>query len=626
MLPEHFPAWLASVHHDGSQKYVSNPYPRLGDKVLLRLRHSPHAPIERVVLRTFPDGEQHYTPMQPGPLEPAARWWEVELVVDQPIFHYRFSLQAADGVWLYSAGGPSAHDPLDIFDFRLLAGYRPPSWLSQAVFYQIFPDRFANGDPSTDPRPEEYDFRGHRPHTYPWGSPPESDHFFGLVFYGGDLPGIQQRLDYLQELGVNALYLNPIFTAYTNHKYDVADYEHVDPHFGGDGALQNLSQALRERGMRYILDIVPNHSGYMHPWFQAARQDASAPEAEFYTFNQHPDDYATWLGVWALPKLNYRSQELRERIYASPQSVFRRWLRPPYSAAGWRVDVANMLGRQGADQLGVEVTQGIRQAVKSTDPEAYLIGENFFDATPQLQGDQYDGVMNYMGFKTPLLYWLRGYRQRSFGMSDAITSPVPWPTAAFEQALRERRAAIPWVIALQQFNLLDSHDTSRIRSELHGNDNLLRLAVILLFTYPGTPCIYYGDEIGMQDDDRLSSRGCMIWDETNWDHDLLAFYRQLIALRKSSAALQTGGFQTLAVESDLLAYLREDGQSRYLIVAQRSPTPRLPGPLPVAHAAIPDGMLFKEHFSGVERAVENGCLPLPEQPQGATIWKQVISS
>ncbi|MCA9874570.1 MAG: hypothetical protein KC441_12965, partial [Anaerolineales bacterium] len=387
------PAWLQTIHHDGSARYVSTTIPRLNERVTLRLRSSHDAPVRRVLLRTFPDGEQALAPMTRHQDESRIVWWEISVLVNQPYFHYRFVLEADDGVWFYTAVGPTAHIPLDATDFCLLADYETPGWLDTAVFYQIFPDRFHNADPTTDPQPEDYEFRGRHPQTYPWGEPPPPDQPFPFVFYGGDVPGITAKLDYLQDLGVSALYLTPIFTAYSNHKYDVADYEHVDPHFGGDEALVALRQGLDARAMRYILDVVPNHCGYWHPWFQAARAHADAPEAEFFTFTHHPDEYASWLGVWLLPKLNYRSQELRRRMYEADTAVFRRWLRPPFAADGWRVDVANMLGRQGETQIGREIVQGMRRAVKETRPDAYLIGENFFDATASLQGDQWDGVM-----------------------------------------------------------------------------------------------------------------------------------------------------------------------------------------------------------------------------------------
>jgi alpha-glucosidase len=452
---------------------------------------------------------------------------------------------------------------------------------------------------------------------------PSPEAFPSLIFYGGDIPGIVQRLDYLQSLGVNALYLNPIFTAFTNHKYDVIDYEQVDPHLGGNEALIALRRALDERDMHYILDIVPNHAGYWHPWFQSARQNPNAPEAEFFTFHQHPDHYASWLGVWTLPKLNYRSQELRRRVYAGPKATFRYWLQPPYSADGWRIDVANMLARQGADQMGEEVARGIRQAVKQTRPDAYLLGENFFDAVQQLQGDQWDGVMNYQGLKSPLLHWLRGYRQGSHGMKEQIHSPVPWTTIALEGTWRTQRAAIPWAIALQQYNLVDSHDTQRIRSAVEGNDALHRLAGVVQFTYPGVPGIYYGDEIGMADLPVLGPRGCMPWDEGRWDHGLLQFYKQLIALRRQSTTLQHGGFQIISLEEDSFTYQRESNHGRILVIANRSIHPRPAGPLPVAHAGIPEGTRFVEYFTNQEARVEGSAVQMPELPQGATIWTEI---
>jgi len=622
MTLSHLPTWLHSIHHDGSQLYVAALTPRLGERVRLRLRVGEQAPVRRVYLRAFPDGEQALTPLTPSAHTPPCRWWETELEIREPLTHYRFVLAADDGVWHYNARGVSAHVPLDHGDFRIVADYEAPEWLATAVFYQIFPDRFANGDPANDPQPGAFSFRGHAAQTYPWGAPPPADQPFPLVFYGGDLAGIAQRLDYLEELGINALYLNPIFTAVSNHKYDVADYEQVDPHLGGDAALIALRRALDGRGMRYILDVVPNHCGYWHPWFQAARANPQAPEAEFFTFTRHPDEYASWLGVWLLPKLNYRSAELRRRIYAGEEALFRRWLRPPFSADGWRVDVANMLARQGPAQLGREVAQGIRQAVKATRPDAYLMGEHFFDATPLLQGDQWDGVMNYAGLAMPLWYWLDGYELGAHGLADKIVAPAPWPTQALADSWRSHLAAIPWAIGLQQYNVLGSHDTRRIHSVVGGNDALHKLAAVVQCTYPGVPGLYYGDEIGLSDDPHLAQRACMPWDESAWNRELRAFYRQLIRLRRETAVLQRGGFQMLAVEADALAYQRDGPGERAIVVAHRGAAPRPAAPLPVAHGGVPDGARFVEVFSGQALTVRDGALPLDAHPQGATIWLQ----
>lgn len=612
------PQWLASIHHDGSEKYVSVLYPRLGDTVRLRLRVAHDAPVNRVILRTFPDGEQAFKVMERTMTQAPAQWWEIDLPINEPLTHYRFVIDSADGLWHYTAAGPSRFIPLDTTDFRILADYQSPAWLSSAVFYQIFPDRFANGDPANDPRPDDYEYRGQFPKTFPWETPPGEDQFFPLVFYGGDLAGISSRLNYLADLGVNALYLNPIFYALSNHKYDVADYERVDPHFGGNEALASLRHALSARGMRYILDIVPNHCGYWHPWFQTALTDADAPEAEFFTFNRHPDDYATWLGVWVLPKLNYRSHELRRRIYQGAEAVFRHWLRPPYSADGWRVDVANMLGRQGATQIGLEISRGIRQSVKETRPDAYLMGENFFDATGQLQGDQWDGVMNYGGFTQPVWYWLCGFTQGAHGFSETMNAPQ-WPAEAMIEMWQSRMAAVPWVIALQQYNLLGSHDTPRIRTLVGGNDALHRLATALLLTFPGVPGLYYGDEIGMTDVPDLGARGCMIWDESRQDRALYDYHKRLIHFRRSSTALQRGGFQMLLIEPDTIAYQRESIDERVIVVAHRSETPRPPGPLPLSHTGVADGTQFIDLMSGTEFIAREGVLSLPALPQGAMI-------
>ena len=420
-----FPSWLQTVFHNGAAPYVSDLYPHFDDVVTLKLRVAADAPIKKVWLRTFPDGEQRFEEMARSEDGDVA-WYAIERAIDEPVIHYRFLLEAADGVWWYTAKGVQLQEPLDAFDFRILADYHAPSWLLESVFYQIFPDRFANGDPSTNVTEDEAAYQGFRPKTHPWSTPPDAALPFPIVFYGGDLPGIEQNLDYISKLGVNAIYLNPIFTAQSNHKYDVADYDNVDPHFGGNDALISLREGLRKRSLRYMLDIVPNHCGYMHHWFQTAQADKMAPETAYFTFHKHPSDYESWLGVWTLPKLNYSSMELRNRMYLDPDAVMRKWLMEPFSADAWRVDVANMLGRQGATQIGSEITRDMRNAVKATNPDSYLLGENFFDATAMLQGDQYDGMMNYMGFTHPLIHWLTGYNVRGWGMREPIRSPVPY--------------------------------------------------------------------------------------------------------------------------------------------------------------------------------------------------------
>ena len=616
------PVYFASIHHDGSARYVQPQDPKLGHQVTLRLRAAPSAPIQRVLLRSEDDGEGFFQPLSPEDPQPGgpARWWRAELTLKMPVMHYRFLLFTDDGAWWYNGSGLHEHTPTDAEDFRLLADFEAPQWVRNSVFYQIFPDRFYDGDAQSNVRDGEYEYRGLRARARKWNEPPTPKGLESLVeFYGGDLPGVTHKLDYLRDLGVNALYLNPIFTAYSNHRYDVCDYFNVDSHLGGNQALVELRQALSARGMRYILDIVPNHCGVLHPWFTDAQANPDAPTADFFTFNRRPDDYAAWLGVKTLPKLNYRSEKLRNVMYSAKDSVFRRWLQHPFSADGWRIDVANMLARQGRDQLTVEVGRGIRQAVKETNPQAYLMGENFFDASPQLQGDMWDGVMNYAGFTMPVWYWLNTFAV--FHKGEFITSAKPWTAEALAATWQSYRASIPWVIARQQFNSLGSHDTMRIRFTCGGNADLNRMAAVLLFTYLGTPCVYYGEEIGLGDAADMEKRQPMPWETSAWDMELRAFYQKLITLRKESSALIDGGFQVLLAEGQTLAFLRDSQKELLISVAFRGPGERAAFGLPVAHGAVPDGLEFVELFSGVRARVENGHLPLPAMRPGGTVWR-----
>jgi alpha-glucosidase len=327
--------------------------------------------------------------------------------------------------------------------------------------------------------------------------------------------------------------------------------------------------------------------------------------------------------VRSLPKFNYRSTALRNIMYAGPEAVFRRWLRPPYAIDGWRVDVANMLARQGAEQLGFEVGHGIRDAVKSENSQAYLLGENFFDATPhgtpQLQGDLWDATMNYAGFSMPIWYWLRGFEINQHGEPHQAASNIPWTSQALVDTWRAFRAAIPWTIARQQFNLLGSHDTPRILSVVDGDAALNRLAAGLLLTYVGVPSIYYGDEVGLAG--RGSQiRACMPWDSGSWDHDLRAFYQTLIQFRQSSTALTEGGFQVLLVEANTLAYLRDSDQEQVVVIAHRGPGMRPSGGIPVAHGALPNGAELVELFSRRKAVVENGYLSPGAISPGIQVW------
>jgi len=603
--------WTAGVHHDGSSLYVSNPKPKLGETVEVRLRVPINAPLRIAVLRTVPDGEPRHTPMTERARDTTSVWFGAELKVSMPLNPYRFRLLAEDGAWNLTARGIGRADWPDWPDFKLVADFQAPDWIDDAVFYQIFPDRFFNGDPALNVKPGEWTKRQFATQLRPWGAPPMHHREAGnLDFYGGDLPGIAKKLDYLADLGANALYINPIFSARTNHRYDVMDFFNIDPHVGGNDGLADLRKALDTAGMHVILDITLNHCGSEHPWFKAAQADASNPTSEFFTFTKHPDEYESWLGVRSLVKLNYRSQKLRDVLYRSADSALRVWLRAPYRIDGWRLDVANMQARQGAHQLGNEVGREMRRAVKAENPNAYLLGEDFHDGTPHLQGDELDATMNYSGFTFALWRWLTGHELGvEWGRPGTDSNLLPAETMI--EQWTAYRAAVPWVIARQQFNLLCSHDTMRILNVCTGNKRLAKLAAVFLMTYPGVPSVYYGDEIGLPGGTDPENRVCMPWDEDAWDQDMRAHYRNLIHLRRTAPALIQGGYQDLVAREGLVVYQRQSAKQRLIVVGYRGPdTTDLT--IPVWHAGVADGTRFVNLLDGKTASwtTQNGALHL----------------
>jgi alpha-glucosidase len=609
---------LIGIHHDGSSLYVSNPSPSIGDDVHLTLRVPKSANVQAVALRTTPDGEGHHDQMTLTGEDQLSNFWGITIKITMPVTHYRFELLLPDGLYHYNGLGISRSNMPDLFDFKLLADFQAPSWVTEAVFYQIFPDRFSNGDPAISPQDGEWSNDNHTVSLKTWDDLPSPFKENGaLDFFGGDLIGIQQKLDYLQDLGITALYLTPIFPSKSNHRYNIDDFYNVDPHLGGNQALINLSNAMHERGMKLILDITPNHTSNTGEWFTSAQHDENSPYADFYTFHQRPDDYVAWLGVRTLPKLNYSSQKLRETMYAGDDSIMRHWLREPYQIDGWRLDVYNMTGRQGILQLNKEVGQGIRQAVKAENPDAYLFGEHFFDGTPHLQGDEMDATMNYHGFNIPLWRWLSGFDHPYHNDNHLL------PTEAFDEQLRNFRAPLPWIIARMQFHQLGSHDTHRILNVVNHDKTLVKVGTALLLAYVGVPCIYYGDEIGMEGARDPDNRRPMIWDDERQDHDMRAYHQHLIALRKNTPAFTDGGYQTIHAEGDIWAFMRGAYGQQVLVIGYRGgATEALQ--IPVVAGGLADGTRLKDLISGLEVDVQGGYITLNDVPHANTYWLEII--
>ena len=290
--------WLESVYSDGTECFVSNPQPELFETVTVRLRLYDDAPVKHIYLRTLPNGAEKLIEMQREKVENGLAYYACELQITENRMHYHFYLVCEDVIWFYTQKEIAPYIPDHTYDFVLLAEYRQPSWVKNAVFYQIFPERFCNGEPANDVCSGEYQLNGHDTIRMPsWDSIPlEYSEGFCLDFFGGDLQGVKQKIPYLKELGVNAVYLNPIFLAPSVHKYDCIDYLQVDPHFGGDEALAELSQALHENGMKLILDISINHTGTAHRWFnrdglffdqsEGAYNNPDSKERSYYFFKE----------------------------------------------------------------------------------------------------------------------------------------------------------------------------------------------------------------------------------------------------------------------------------------------------------------------------------------------------
>ena len=468
------PQWTSFVHHDSSELFLSDTAPRIGDTITVKLRVPRHAELRAPYLRSRPDGEWRRAPMAITASDSYYHWWEAPIPIVMRHNNYCFHFLTNKGSFYLNQMGISPIDSPDWFNFTVLGDYDAPLWIRDQVFYQIFPERFANGDPTNDRQTGEPTLMGKPVLQREWGELPRPfEESLTVEFFGGDLPGITQHLDYLEDLGVTAIYLNPIFDAETNHFYVIRDFDHIADCLGGDIALEQLRQAMSARDMRLILDFTPNHIGFHHPWYLAAKENPDAESAEY--FYRHPEsgEIEYWLGVPVLVKLNYNSEKLRDLIYRNPDSPIRKWLRPPYSIDGWRLDVANMTGNFWHTQRDSEVWREMRGAIKQENPGAYMMGEYFQDSSAHLQGDELDASMNYQGFNTPVRRWL-GKGDLGVEQNQPFGDGNPLPTESLALQWRQYLTAIPYMIALQQFNQIGSHDISRPLRVTEGDHDLVR--------------------------------------------------------------------------------------------------------------------------------------------------------
>ncbi|SDD10645.1 alpha-glucosidase [Sanguibacter gelidistatuariae] len=600
---------LGDPHHDGSSLYVSTLVPRLGESVTVRVR-IPLGFAERGVhLRVVRDGEPRMSPARLTEVTDTDRWYEAEVLVHNPVTSYRFFIDAPGGYLWLNGRGVFAREVPDIADFRLTVFEPAPVWMTDSVVYQIFPDRFARAiddKPLPDwALPAEWD-----------DEPIGSGHGVATQLYGGDLPGVREHLDHLTELGVGTVYLTPIFPARSNHRYDATTFDRVDPLLGGDEALIDLSRAVHDRGMHIMGDITTNHTGSGHEWFTTAQADRSSEEASYYYWTDDATGYVSWLEHASLPKLNYGSAALARRMIEGPASVIGRWVAPPYSLDGWRVDVANMTGRFADQDTTHEVARTIRATMAAVNPESVLVSEHFHDSGADMMGDGWHANMNYSAFTRPVWSWIVA----PDSAVPALGLPTTLPRRSGKDmvaAMRDFDAVVPWKVMATQWNMLGSHDTPRLRS-LAGSLEMVEVAAALLFTYPGTPVLFAGDEVGAQGLNGEHARVTMPWDDPDrWDSDTFEVYRRLIALRRSSEALREGGLRWVVVDDDAVAYLRESAEESVLVLVARAPWAgaTLPGSL------VAQGSAAQNLYGGAPLTASDAGLALPGDGPGVQVWR-----
>jgi cyclomaltodextrinase / maltogenic alpha-amylase / neopullulanase len=458
-------------------------------------------------------------------------YWFVEVSPDFRRMRYGFELISGEDTIVYGEKGFSEKTPVDdvayYFCFPFLNNadvFRAPTWVKDTVWYQIFPERFANGDPTINPKG-----------TFPWRSTePKSNNFFG-----GDFEGIIQHIDYLVDLGITGLYFTPIFKALSNHKYDTIDYMEIDPQFGDKATFKRLVDICHQNGIRVMLDAVFNHSGfYFQPFQDVLEKQEESKYKDWFHLREFPvqtnpkPNYDTFAFTEQMPKLNTENSEVKKYLL----DVAKYWIEE-FDIDGWRLDVAN--------EVDHSFWREFRKAVKSVQNDIYILGEIWHDSMPWLQGDQFDAVMNYP-FTHGALEFFAKRKSNAEKFSYVMTNVLHhYPNNVNEVA----------------FNLLGSHDTPRILTIANENKDLVKLLFLFQLSFIGTPCLYYGDEIGLTGGQDPGCRKCMIWEEERQDLELLEFVKKLIQLRKEHPTFSNGGE---------FRFLEANNETNHIIYQKRS--------------------------------------------------------
>lgn len=551
-------------------------------------------------------GPETRVPMQAVEKDRVYEYFRAEVKLPEGakyVFQYR---DGAAGPWLGPKGlsKTRAKEEAFTYDSARFPAFVTPDWVKNGIIYQIFPDRFRNGDPKNDPDFKEWYYAGKNQlpasgtinpefqeyyHLVKWDdinaltqAPHTPDRRDWMAFYGGDIEGVRQKLDYLQSLGITILYFNPIFEAKSTHKYDAADYRKIDPHFGTNEQFIAFVKEAKAKGIRVILDIVFNHSGNAHWAFKdAVEKGPASPYYSWYEFKQYPlpagwpnvgrpwkpgDYYYCWWNFGDLPDLNFDLSRdnksevpVRDIKDAQPNIALltylldatEYWLKDA-DVDGVRLDVPN--------EVPFWFWKLFNARVKKVKPDAYIVGELWGNASDYVKPGMYDAVMNYAFFRDPVLKFLCNAQGSA---------------AEFDAALATGRLTYPRQSVAVQMNLIDSHDTVRYLTQANGDVNRLTLAALFQMTYVGAPAIYYGDEVALEGQRDPDCRRPFPWD---WEKDarrsaVHAYYTKIANLRLRHAALRTGEFRTLATEGQTMAFLRGDANERFVVVLNAGRAP-----------------------------------------------------
>lgn len=631
-----------ALFSDGTEFYRSPSEPMAYEKVTLRIRTGKDN-VDGVMLVT----SKERVPMILASEDAMFDFYEAEITLGKDKLEYYFEVTAGPMTCVYNNYGVMDEDKPE-YRFSIMPGFKTPDWAKGAVFYQIFVDRFCNGDVTNDVEDNEYCYIGEPVKKVTnWSKIPDC---MGVrEFYGGDLQGVYKKLDYLQDLGVEAIYLNPIFVSPSNHKYDIQDYDYVDPHFGvilkNEGeplpagckdnskatkyiskvtSKENLEasneffikfvEEVHRRGMKVILDGVFNHCGSFNKWMDRERLYESEKDYElgayvarhspYHTFFKFYDTqwpyngkYDGWWGHDTLPKLNYEdSPALMEDVLR----IARKWVSPPFNVDGWRLDVAADLGH--SSEFNHEFWKRFRKEVKSANPEAIILAEHYGDPSSWLQGDEWDTVMNYDAFMEPLSWFLTGVEKHSDEFSEQLFGNA----SIFENFMNQNMLKMNTQSLQVSMNELSNHDHSRFLTRTNHkvgriasvgaaaaeqgiNKGIMREAVVVQMTWPGAPTVYYGDEAGVCGWTDPDNRRTYPWGKE--DQNLIELHRELIRIHKDYEVFKTGSVLFLTGDKHFISYGRFNTNEHAVVAVNNSEVEKCVE-IPVWRIGIQDEMML----------------------------------